>query len=297
MPEAEGLGGGRVNSNKGTKMDDKTNAVVDALRNGVEMMGRATETINDLRAKLAASEAEAARLRKLFDDAGQGEHNVLALVDHYQEEAIASEANAAQMRSALMLVFADWDQLRMEGMLDQQAEPIENAMTAALATDAGKSWLSPEEAAEIRDDNQRLSDEITNKEEEAERLRKAVEQKERSLSAALAGMSSYQDEIGRLRKDLATAKAVIESIECDCGVAAIDREMDFAAAMASGEVTQERLDAAFARHFPDGGGFVSEEECARRCREVAEIWYATGKNTGKLTDLSAIIDRVAKRAP
>ena len=90
MPEAEGLGGGRVNSNKGTKMDDKTNAVVDALRNGVEMMGRATETINDLRAKLAASEAEAARLRKLFDDAGQGEHNVLALVDHYQEPSIVT---------------------------------------------------------------------------------------------------------------------------------------------------------------------------------------------------------------
>jgi uncharacterized coiled-coil DUF342 family protein len=32
--------------------------------------------------------AEVSRLRALFDDAGQGEHNVLALVDHYQRESI-----------------------------------------------------------------------------------------------------------------------------------------------------------------------------------------------------------------
>lgn len=32
--------------------------------------------------------AEVSRLRALFDDAGQGEHNVLALVDHYQHESI-----------------------------------------------------------------------------------------------------------------------------------------------------------------------------------------------------------------
>jgi hypothetical protein len=32
--------------------------------------------------------AEVLRFRKLFDDAGQGEHNVLALVEHYQAQAI-----------------------------------------------------------------------------------------------------------------------------------------------------------------------------------------------------------------
>lgn len=32
--------------------------------------------------------AEVSRLRALFDDAGQGEHNVLALVDHYQRESL-----------------------------------------------------------------------------------------------------------------------------------------------------------------------------------------------------------------
>lgn len=36
--------------------------------------------------------AEVRRLRALFYDAGQGEHNVLALVDHYQASAIEAEA-------------------------------------------------------------------------------------------------------------------------------------------------------------------------------------------------------------
>lgn len=33
-------------------------------------------------------QVEVARLRKIFDDAGNGEHNVLALVEHYQREAM-----------------------------------------------------------------------------------------------------------------------------------------------------------------------------------------------------------------
>lgn len=41
--------------------------------------------------KAAAAEAEAARLQKLFDDAGQGEHNVLALVESYQSSLFAEE--------------------------------------------------------------------------------------------------------------------------------------------------------------------------------------------------------------
>lgn len=40
----------------------------------------------DWRARCLAAEAESDRLRKLFDDAGQGEHNILALIDHYQDE-------------------------------------------------------------------------------------------------------------------------------------------------------------------------------------------------------------------
>ena len=41
--------------------------------------------------ELAAAVAERDRLRAIFDAAGQGEHNVLALVDHYQRGAIAAD--------------------------------------------------------------------------------------------------------------------------------------------------------------------------------------------------------------
>lgn len=40
-------------------------------------------------------------LRKLFDDAGQGEHNVLALIDHYQNETFAAEARVSDLEAAL----------------------------------------------------------------------------------------------------------------------------------------------------------------------------------------------------
>lgn len=43
--------------------------------------------------------AELARLHKLFDDAGQGEHNVLALVDHYQEQALDRDRLAAELEA------------------------------------------------------------------------------------------------------------------------------------------------------------------------------------------------------
>lgn len=45
--------------------------------------------------------AEAVRLRKLFDDAGQGEHNVLALVDHYQEALLEERARLRAVQGEL----------------------------------------------------------------------------------------------------------------------------------------------------------------------------------------------------
>ncbi len=52
-------------------------------------------------ADIRALTAEVARLRKLFDDAGQGEHNVLALVDYYQDAEIKAGAEVARLREAL----------------------------------------------------------------------------------------------------------------------------------------------------------------------------------------------------
>lgn len=45
---------------------------------------------------VVAALAEADRLRKLFDDAGHGEHNILALVDHYQSMAMDANERAAK---------------------------------------------------------------------------------------------------------------------------------------------------------------------------------------------------------
>lgn len=102
---------------------------------------------------------------------------------------------------------------------------------AALATDAGRGWLSPEEAE-------------------------------------------------RLRKDLKDYK---------------DANEQLSAALTSADNRYHLLlDAT------EKGGLVSEEECERRCREVAIqfLGAATGSEarlfTSELADLSAIIERVAK---
>lgn len=49
---------------------------------------------------LPALIAEVRYFRKLFDDAGQGEHNVLALIDHYQNEAQAEFAERKRIAEA-----------------------------------------------------------------------------------------------------------------------------------------------------------------------------------------------------
>ena len=50
---------------------------------------------------VAAKVAEADRLRKLFDDAGQGEHNVLALIDHYQRNSMEANERLRAVRKIL----------------------------------------------------------------------------------------------------------------------------------------------------------------------------------------------------
>jgi hypothetical protein len=50
---------------------------------------------------VSAWKTEALRLRKVFDDAGCGEHNVLALIDHYQRSTIAAEERISAAREIL----------------------------------------------------------------------------------------------------------------------------------------------------------------------------------------------------
>lgn len=72
----------------------------------IEEQGRvnhvaALERISALTSELAEARVERDRLRKLFDDAGQGEHNVLALIDHYQDVELAATNAANEMANEL----------------------------------------------------------------------------------------------------------------------------------------------------------------------------------------------------
>lgn len=48
-------------------------------------------------------------LRKLFNDAGQGEHNVLALVDHYQRNSIDADNRLRAVKAILSQNGCDCD--------------------------------------------------------------------------------------------------------------------------------------------------------------------------------------------
>jgi hypothetical protein len=48
--------------------------------------------------------AENKRLQKLFDDASNGQYDVLALIDYYQEEMFSAKSENAKMRGFLDLI-------------------------------------------------------------------------------------------------------------------------------------------------------------------------------------------------
>lgn len=62
---------------------------------------KAANGYNDLLDAFSASVDEANRLRKLFDDAGQGERNVLALIDHYQRAAMDADDRIRAVRKLI----------------------------------------------------------------------------------------------------------------------------------------------------------------------------------------------------
>lgn len=95
--------------------------------------------IATLRADLAASQREVERLRKLFDDAGQGEHNVLALVDHYQDAAIKADSDRDAFRDLLTIARRFVEELA-KAMPDSEAaallDEIDDNLTAGAASSA-----------------------------------------------------------------------------------------------------------------------------------------------------------------
>ena len=261
MPAAEGVGGERVNSNEGAKMDEKKMAAVkgrwaDASeslsRVGTAQADHQSQTASKLMAcgedvpflleqlEQAAEELRVERIKRE------------ATADVFMKRLKAAESAAGQMRAALEETrlgedkedhlpcwchspsYAKARRLRGEPNDGHVEACVRNR--AALATDAGKGWLSPEEA---------------------ERLQQTHRITQATLSATL-------EEAERLRKEIAEWKRRNEIL-----------------------VAKSRLD-------------VTEEECARRCRKAVELVMKECGEDGVpgWTDpqgaLDAIIDRVAK---
>lgn len=74
------------------------------------------------------AERERARLQKLFDDAGEGAYNVLALIDHYQDEAIENARAAAFLRT--------------------HGETLREGLRAAISEAVNDEWIAKAEAAD-----------------------------------------------------------------------------------------------------------------------------------------------------
>lgn len=62
---------------------------------------KAANGYNDLLAAYSASVSEADRLRKLFDDAGEGQYNVLNLVESYQRNSMEADERLRAVRKLL----------------------------------------------------------------------------------------------------------------------------------------------------------------------------------------------------
>lgn len=84
-------------------------------------------------ADIVALLAEVDRLHKLFDDAGQGEHNVLALVEHYQAEMMKAQAEAEDATAAFNIQTERIDAARA---VLRKESPTLDEVRAALVGDA-----------------------------------------------------------------------------------------------------------------------------------------------------------------
>jgi len=68
---------------------------------GATATPESAEAVDELANIIEGYAAEVRRIRELFEDAGKGEHNVLALIDHYQGAAFKAEAKHDRMLTGL----------------------------------------------------------------------------------------------------------------------------------------------------------------------------------------------------
>lgn len=86
------------------KADNELATLADRLVLDADTIAELNRQLDAAIKRAVEAEHERDRLRKLFDDAGQGEHNVLALVDHYQAAAMDAEAKLAGARKAASIL-------------------------------------------------------------------------------------------------------------------------------------------------------------------------------------------------
>lgn len=86
-------------------------------------------------APLVDWEAEAKRLRKLFDDAGQGEHNVLALVDHYQRNSMDADE---RLRAVCKLLEANGCECPCDHHPDERSPDCEVCLACLIGEAVGR---------------------------------------------------------------------------------------------------------------------------------------------------------------
>lgn len=97
----------KIEEDKATKAEIATlRADLAASQREVERLRHGEATAEDGvcpdAVEIVRLQAEMERLRKIFDDAGHGEHNVLALVDHYQDEVIKATAEVERCRELII---------------------------------------------------------------------------------------------------------------------------------------------------------------------------------------------------
>lgn len=106
---------------------------VDELERGIGQM-RLLAAL-PLPPEVVAKVSEADRLRKLFDDAGQGEHNVLALVDHYQRNSMDADE---RLRAVRKLIEENGCDCPCEHHPDERGDDCEVCLACRIGDVVGK---------------------------------------------------------------------------------------------------------------------------------------------------------------
>jgi len=210
------------------------------------------ETVASLQSELNASIDDGVIVSKACDDFQNMAHESVRRAEAAEAKLAASEAAAGQLRAALEKIDKGLDDAGEDPYIYGEVTARDEACQA-LATDAGKDWVSP---AAVKAE----------------------------LDGCWALIKEQRDQGEQLREDAERLRKENENLRGQLRIAA------------------------------DLTGIISEEECARRCQEVADQWeksfkatlagvsrvnpdfFDTGpfKNPLRQMELLSIIDRVMK---